>query len=390
MLAGMPAELDPYRVLGLARGATVEEIRRAYRRLAKINHPDAAGEAALPRFLAIQAAYETLVGSKRGRPIGTAAGAARSRSRPRSSDGSAAGTTGRRPGARPGGATTGRSESAGTSPGPAAGGGTSRRTGRRRPPNRATPGSTSYDEADEEPFNPEWSGATWYGASSGTYWTINPREYADPRKHGPEYQRRARRAAGGWILDDETTFDPGPAVSETPASAESSESGDSGPAEGRPAPEPRPNARPFGGSSDHPIPNPLRRPAAGSGRLWLALLGWPPLGLAAAGAIGETSGCGRFSAACAEVYAPGTWILQAAIIVLLLAVPRVALWSAHGTIASLAAAVPTAVVLSAAGGSNQPEASSTVLAVVLAVAYVAGVAFAVVRDWQQRSVPSEP
>jgi len=390
MLAGMSAELDPYRVLGVARGASAEEIRRAYRRLAKINHPDAAGEAALPRFLAIQAAYETLVGSKRGRPIGTPGGSPRSRSRPRSSDGTAAGTTGRRPGARPGGSTTGRSDTAGASPGPAAAGGTSRRTGRRRPPNRATPGSTSYDEADEEPFNPEWSGATWYGASSGTYWTINPREYADPRKHGPEYQRRARRAAGGWILDDETSVDPGPAVGERPAAEESSEAGDSRPAEGPPAPEPRPNARPFVGSSDHPIPNPLRRPAAGSGRLWLALLGWPPLGLAAAAAIGETSGCGRFSAACAEVYAPGTWILQAAIIVLLLALPRVALWSAHGTIASLAAAVPTAVVLSAAGGSNQPEASSTVLAVVLAVAYVGGVAFAVVHDWQQRSVPSEP
>ena len=38
----------------------------------------------------------------------------------------------------------------------------------------ATPYSTSYDAADEEPFEPGWSGATWYGASSGTYWTINP------------------------------------------------------------------------------------------------------------------------------------------------------------------------------------------------------------------------
>jgi hypothetical protein len=25
---------------------------------------------------------------------------------------------------------------------------------------------------------------------------VNPREYADPRKHGPEYQERARRASG--------------------------------------------------------------------------------------------------------------------------------------------------------------------------------------------------
>jgi hypothetical protein len=71
-------------------------------------------------------------------------------------------------------------------------------------------------------------------------------------------------------------------------------------------------------------------------------------------------------------------------------VPRVALWSAHGTIASLAAAVPTAVVLSATGGSNQPQASSTILIVVLAVAYLGGVGFAVVRGWRRRSVPSGP
>ena len=43
------------------------------RRLAKANHPDAAGEKNLPRFLAIQAAYESLVesnGTRRpgGRP----------------------------------------------------------------------------------------------------------------------------------------------------------------------------------------------------------------------------------------------------------------------------------------------------------------------------------
>ena len=56
----MAPPLDPYRTLGLAPGATLDDIRRAYRRLAKANHPDSAGEAALPRFLAIQAAYEML------------------------------------------------------------------------------------------------------------------------------------------------------------------------------------------------------------------------------------------------------------------------------------------------------------------------------------------
>ncbi|MGH2511720.1 MAG: J domain-containing protein, partial [Candidatus Limnocylindrales bacterium] len=57
---------DPYRTLGLDPGATPAEVKRAYRRLAKANHPDSAGERALPRFLAIQAAYERLTEDQPG------------------------------------------------------------------------------------------------------------------------------------------------------------------------------------------------------------------------------------------------------------------------------------------------------------------------------------
>jgi len=38
---------DPYRTLGLTPGASAAEIKRAYRALAKANHPDSAGERAL-------------------------------------------------------------------------------------------------------------------------------------------------------------------------------------------------------------------------------------------------------------------------------------------------------------------------------------------------------
>src|SRR2546423_68071 len=56
-------EGDPHRTLGLTPGASQAEIKAAYRRLARAFHPDTAGEAAVPRFLAIQAAYETLTGT---------------------------------------------------------------------------------------------------------------------------------------------------------------------------------------------------------------------------------------------------------------------------------------------------------------------------------------
>src|SRR3954467_5805464 len=59
----MVFEGDPLRTLGLPPGASEAEIKAAYRRLAKAFHPDTAGEAAIPRFLAIQAAYETLTGT---------------------------------------------------------------------------------------------------------------------------------------------------------------------------------------------------------------------------------------------------------------------------------------------------------------------------------------
>ena len=204
----MAPESDPYRTLGLTRDATLDEVRRAYRRLAKANHPDAAGESALPRFLAIQAAYDTIAGPDAGRrrpgaarPAGPrrawdpdrdrtdatyrAYGGRQRRARPTGGSGGARGPSGtswERPSAdRPPGARPDRPQ---------------------RPPNKATLGSTSYDGAEAEPFEPDWGGASWYGTTSGTYWTLNPKEYADPRKHGPEYQARARRKLSGQEESD--------------------------------------------------------------------------------------------------------------------------------------------------------------------------------------------
>src|SRR6187200_1441625 len=110
---------DPHRTLGVAPGASLNEIKSAYRRLVKQYHPDAAGERALPRFLAIQGAYEKLVDGE-GRLRLPSAGRATRRepwradpSRPRASrdawrarrsgSGGTAGATGASGAASPGG-----------------------------------------------------------------------------------------------------------------------------------------------------------------------------------------------------------------------------------------------------------------------------------------------
>jgi curved DNA-binding protein CbpA len=240
---------DPYRTLGLVPGASLDDVKRAYRRLAKQYHPDAAGPDAVARFLAIQGAYEALAGhAPRGRTQGRApsrasqadpdraratreayragrstgwesrAGAGPARGEDpwrtgtrRDAGGAPNEDRGARPAGPPGGVPGGSSGAGPTSArgasssGGAQGSGRNQGSGRRAPGDRsagrkpgrrkATLTSTSYDEAAQEPRQPEWQGSSWYGTSSGTYWTLNPREYADPRKHGPEYQARARRAS---------------------------------------------------------------------------------------------------------------------------------------------------------------------------------------------------
>jgi DnaJ domain len=54
--------LDAYKTLGLQRGATRSEIRKAYLRLARRFHPDRnRRKGAVEKFLEIRRAYETLL-----------------------------------------------------------------------------------------------------------------------------------------------------------------------------------------------------------------------------------------------------------------------------------------------------------------------------------------
>jgi len=152
---------EAWRVLALPAQPSSRAIKTAFRRLAKSTHPDAigSGDAATARFARITEAYEVA--------LADAAAAGRFASPGRE-------PVQVRPAPAPRRTPPSQRPSAGTQSAPS-----------------AHPGSTTYDGATEE--DPVWDGAAWVGANSGTYWTVNPREYADPRKHGPEYRARGRR-----------------------------------------------------------------------------------------------------------------------------------------------------------------------------------------------------
>lgn len=60
---------DPYAILGVPRGAPLEEVTAAWRRLVKEWHPDLRGDAnAVGRMVQLNAAYEAIRADRRGRP----------------------------------------------------------------------------------------------------------------------------------------------------------------------------------------------------------------------------------------------------------------------------------------------------------------------------------
>jgi hypothetical protein len=414
---------DPYGVLGLPRGASQDEVKRAYRRLAKQHHPDATGGRTLARFLEIQAAYEQLVHGPVGGGEPSADGG------PRASwqaDPARADATRR---------AYGRGRRGGTRPPPA--GGTARKPpdeappqeARRRGPRKATLGSTSYDEAVDQPFDPDWTGSSWYGTTSGTYWTLNPREYADPRKHGPEYQARARRnAAGGPDLEPADPAEPaepaepadppepepvasagagwrpaaetstGTEWSATPGSrSERASPGDrrrshadatavDGPADARPSPADataQPGLRDLGRLLE---PGARRSPPA---RLGMALVGGVPIALWLAWLLGELTGCGRFAATCEPQVVTAAWVAGFVLVVALVLLPAAAAVLVAGALGALVAAIPATVFITATGGARMPDESGVVLGIALIVGWLGGVIFATNR-WVRRPAPPGP
>jgi hypothetical protein len=122
----------------------------------------------------------------------------------------------------------------------------------------------------------------------------------------------------------------------------------------------------LGGSADDPIR-----------RLGLALVAWPPLGLAAAAAIGDLTGCSSFAATCGGTDALLPWLAQAGILGLLLLLPALARLLAAGSIAVVLALVPATAFLVVIGGSGEPQAGFA-LGFLLAIAWLAGLGWYVV------------
>ena len=61
---------NPYARLGLAPGASLADVKRAYRRLAMHFHPDHAGPGSLPTFMALKATYEWILAHQRRAGLG--------------------------------------------------------------------------------------------------------------------------------------------------------------------------------------------------------------------------------------------------------------------------------------------------------------------------------
>ena len=409
--------LDPYAVLGIAPGASMAEVKRAYRRMAKVFHPDSAGDAAVPKFLAIHEAYEAIVA---GRPMRPTATSTRRASTAWTADPTRARQT---RSSRPSTAGAGRSTEGGAGRANASddGAGSARRKAGPRPPGdasarkrstrKATLGSTSYDDAVKEPFEPEWAGASWYGRASGTYWTINPKEYADPRKHGPEYQERARRAARAgseaaaagsetWSeatasSSSEAGSDADPGASAAPEQArqrataearrrarfdatEAAHAHAAAEAAGRARMDAAERSRGPAGSAAVPGARAegwLRALFAAGDvrtRLLLAAIGWPPLGVIAASLISQLTGCASFSVACEPPDDLLPLAAGAVLYALLVAVPMLARLSAAGTIAIIVTAIPVAAFVVRPDAGQGTAADAALALAILLFAWLVG------------------
>ena len=129
-----------------------------------------------------------------------------------------------------------------------------------------------------------------------------------------------------------------------------------------------------------PVPTPRSGPAryasTPAGRIGLAVVGWIPIGVALAAASDAVPACDGVATVCSDPLRAGIWPVHLVIIALLAAIPRLGAIAAVGAVAFLGVGLVATPVLLAIGGAQTREGTAAALAVVLVVAWLAGIALA--------------
>jgi curved DNA-binding protein CbpA len=384
----MPDSLDPYRVLGVTRGATKAQIKAAHRTLAKRYHPDSStGDAR--RFRDVHEAYQLLADPLRRREWDAhhAPGPVRAdeqpsaprRRRPPAAD---------NPGPTPPTARTYRwsaSEVPWWEEGVRAE--NRRQPGARRPKGgeAATDDQPARQSADFEVYN----------RSSGAAWSSAARQYfrrfdAELPKHG-QFRRQGTQpltAARARVAADEE------------ARARSRQSTPPPPRPPVTPPPPRPTYSYAAGvahsteqvNAARAATQRAKRAAAWPSlreRLLIALIAWVPLALLIGYGGSAATACDRFAASCPAWYAPLQTVFIAMALGLLVALPRVAYVAAFASLSTLGASIVLVALL--ALGRIQPPLPEGIaiggLAVLITVYILTAVVVALNRSQLPWVVP---
>ncbi len=123
----------------------------------------------------------------------------------------------------------------------------------------------------------------------------------------------------------------------------------------------------------------------------MGLFGWIPIALALAALIEAVPVCTGVSTVCVDPLTGGLWIVDLAVIALLVAVQRLGWIAAIGAAASFVVGLIATPVLLVLGGARTATGTASALTVVLVVAWLGGVALALsgrvdLPPWRQRRV----
>ena len=422
---------DPYRALGVPRGATDADIKAAHRRLAKRYHPDATGGDS-DRFLKVQEAYRVLSDPLLRREWDAAhAGPLRAdrsaaprprRARPQRREAAPAAEGDTDQSAHPGperertreapdraGAGRPRSARAYTwsaTEVPWWEEGASRK-GRRQKKRAQDTGSTADDFSEAGTGDPAATDDAQrtdaaqdfevYNRSSGAAWSMAARAYF--RRGEQDLPRRGSfRHQGTQPITAARARAAAEAEARRAAAAPRSQS-------------PRPGAQPSQRAGTHAPPPPAPAPAGAGGatayayasagvardpeqvayvrhayerrtralawpslrqRLLYALIAWLPLALLVGYGYTQYTGCGPLFTECSQSPEPALLVAIGLLLVFLVALPKIAYAGAMGTLAMLlVAAVATGLLVYMRAPLPPATAALIVLVIVMGIAYVA-------------------